>query len=204
MPAFIFLFVLSVFPAAVFAQDGQASLRLWGQVSPFLSGEAGSGPGAPDYSDAFDTGLGFGGELSWRFSPQFSGLAGLGYERYDGGSHQGIAFDDLEIVPLYVGGKLHLNPKADPWDLYLRLDLGAAHLSSVDVSYGSLKGKYWDASWQPLFDVGAGAEYRQGPWGVSLEVKARYLDAPDEALGKPAKADPSWTLPITLGVDYHF
>jgi len=35
-------------------------------------------------------------------------------------------------------------------------------------------------------------------------VKARYLDAPDEALGKPAKADAPWTLPITLGVDYHF
>ncbi len=86
---------------AVFAEDGQASLRLWGQVSPFLSGEAGGGAGAPDYSDAFDTGL-----------------------RCDG----------LDIVPLYVGGKLHLNPKPGPWDLYLRLDLGAARFSSVDVA----------------------------------------------------------------------
>jgi hypothetical protein len=48
-----FLFLL-FFPCGSFAENRDISLRFWGQISPFISGEAGSGLGAPDYSDAFD------------------------------------------------------------------------------------------------------------------------------------------------------
>jgi len=200
---FVFL-VLLLMSAPAGAQEGKASIRLWGQLSPFISGSAGSGQGAPDYDDAFSTGIGGGGEFAWRFCRWFSGVAGLGYEVYDGDRYQGVSFDDLDIFPVYAGGKFHLIPDAERWDLYLRVDLGAAHLSSVDISYEGLKGRYWDSSWVFLFDFGGGAEYRWGAWGVSLEARARYLDKPDAALGEPSKADAFWTVPIMLGLNYHF
>jgi hypothetical protein len=198
------VFVSLLLPAAGHAQGGKGALRFWGDVSPFISGDAGSGTGAPEYKDAFDRGIGFGGEFSWRFCRWFSGVGGLGYEVYDGKTYQGVSFDDLKIVPLYAGGKFHIIPDAAPWDLYLRMDLGAAYLSSVDISVGSLSGRYWESSWVFLFDAGVGAEYRWGAWGVSLDVKARYLGSPDSALGKPSEAGSFWTVPIVLGVNYHF
>lgn len=198
------LFLLLSLPVSVFAQEDNVSLRIWGQASPFISGEAGSGSGAPDYDDTFDCGIGGGVEISWRFSNRLSFLSGIGYENYDGSSYQGISFDDLEIVPVYAGWKFHIIPGDTRWDPYLRMDMGAAYLSSVDVSYGSLKGEYWDSSWVYLFDVGAGVEYRWNRWGVSLDVKVRYLGEPDSALGDPSDADSSWTVPVAFGINYHF
>ena len=198
------LFLLLSLPVSVFAQEDNVSLRIWGQASPFISGEAGSGSGAPDYDDAFDCGIGGGVEISWRFSNRFSFLSGIGYENYDGSSHQGISFDDLEIVPVYAGGKFHIIPGDTRWDPYLRMDIGAAYLSSVDVSYHSLKGEYWDSSWVFLFDAGAGVEYRWNRWGASLDVKLRFLDEPDSALGDPSEADSSWTVPVVFGINYYF
>ena len=198
------LFLLFYLHVSVFAQEDNVSLRIWGQASPFISGEAGSGSGAPDYDDAFDCGIGGGVEISWRFSNRFSFLSGIGYENYDGSSHQGISFDDLEIVPVYLGGKFHIIPGNTRWDPYLRMNIGAAHLSSVDVSYHSLKGEYWDSSWVFLYDVGGGLEYRWEQWGAFLEIRARFLDNPDSAMGHPSEADSSWTLPISLGFSYYF
>jgi hypothetical protein len=204
---FVLLFMLMIpllLPAEGFAQQGKASVRLWGQVSPSISGEAGTGAGAPDYTDAFDTGWGGGGEFAWRFCRWFSCVAGIGYEVYGGSTYEGLSFEDLEIFPVYAGGKFHLIPNAAPWDLYMRLDLGAAYLSSVDIRYGYLKGRYWDSSWVFLFDVGLGTEYRSGSWGLSLDVKARYLGSPDSALGRPSEADSFWTVPVVFGLNYHF
>jgi len=199
-----FFLILLYSPAGGFAGDGKASLRIWGQLSPFLSGEAGNGTGAPDYADAFSRGFGFGGEYSWRFGHRFSAVGGLGFERYDGDIYEDIAFSDLEIVPVYVGGKIHFIRDAAPWDLYLRLDAGAAYLSSVNISYGAFHDRYWDSSWVFLFDVGVGTEYRWNRWGVSLDVKARYLGSPDTAMDDLAEADASWSLPVVLGLNYHF
>jgi hypothetical protein len=201
---FLVLFLLLYLPVSVFAQEDNVSLRIWVQASPFISGDAGSGAGAPDYDDAFDSGIGVGGELSWRFSDRLSCLAGIGYETFDGESHEGISFDDLEIVPLYLGAKFHFTPDNSRWNPYLRMDIGAAHLSSVDVSYQSLKGEYWDSSWVFLFDAGGGMEYRQGKWGTALEVKLRYMGEPDSALGDPSEADSFWTIPIVFSINYYF
>lgn len=198
------LFLSLALPGFAFAKDDKFSFRVWGQVSPFLSGDAGSGSGAPRYDDAFNTGLGAGIEASWRFSQRLSLLAGIGYENYNGATHLGISFNDLEVVPIYLGSKFHLISDASRWDPYLRMDIGAAHLSSVDVSFQSARGKYWDSSWVFLFDAGAGIEYRWNRWGVSLDAKLRYLGRPDPILGPPSKADSSWTVPIVLGVNYHF
>ena len=200
----LLLLLLVLFPLSAYAQDGKLGLRLWGEASPFISGGAGSGSGAPGYDDAFHAGLGIGAEVSWRFTPRLSLLTGIGYENHSGDSHQGISFDNLKIVPVYLGGKFHITPDAHRWDPYLRMDMGAAHLSSVGVSYQRLKGKYWDSSWVFLFDAGAGIEYRWKDWGASLEIKLRYMGKPASAMGSPSNADPSWTVPVVLGINYYF
>ncbi len=98
------LFLSLALPGFAFAKDDKFSFRVWGQVSPFLSGDAGSGSGAPRYDDAFNTGLGAGAELSWRFSNRLSGLVGIGYENYSGDTHEGISFDRLAVIPVYLRG----------------------------------------------------------------------------------------------------
>lgn len=201
---FLFVLALILLPIRGSADDGTFSIHAWGQTSPFISGEAGSGPGTPDYVDAFGTGIGVGMELSWRFSNRFSLLGGIGYENYDGKTHQDISFEDLKVIPLYLGGKFHILPKDSPWNPYVKMDMGAAYLSSVHISFQSLEGKYWDSSWVFLFEVGGGVEYRFKKWGIGLEVLPRYLGRPDSALGRPSDAKPSWAIPIRLGVSYHF
>jgi opacity protein-like surface antigen len=202
------IFVLSLYfifpPGESSAENRDVSLQLWGQVSPFIHGEAGSGPGAPDYKDAFGTGVGGGMDLSWRFADRFSLLGGIGYEKYDGKTHEDISFDDLKVIPVSIGGKFHFLPKDSRWNPYVKMDLGAAYLSSVDISIMTLKGRYWDSSWVFLFEVGAGVEYRIEKWGIGLEVLPRYLGKPDSALGPPSDATSSWTIPVRLGVSYHF
>jgi len=54
------LSLLLAVPGSVFAKDDKLALRIWGTISPFISGDAGSGSGAPDYDDAFDCGIGGG------------------------------------------------------------------------------------------------------------------------------------------------
>ena len=202
--SFLLVLALILLPIRGSAEDGTFSLHVWAQVSPFISGEAGRGSDAPDYTDLFDTGIGGSVELSWRFSNRFSLLGGIGYENYAGKTHQGISFDDLKVMPLYLGGKFHFLPRDSRWNPYVKLDIGGAHLSSVDVSFEGLEGRYWDSSWVFLFEVGGGLEYRFKKWGIGLEVLPRYLGKPDSALGQLSDARSSWTIPIRLGVSYHF
>jgi hypothetical protein len=136
--------------------------------------------------------------------PRLSLLSGIGYERYPGDRHQGISFDNLKVIPVYFGGKFHIAPDSRRWNPYLRVDLGAARVSSVDVSYMGFKGRYWDSSWTFLFDAGVGPEDRWSTWGASLEAKARYMGKPDSAMGWPSNADPSWTVPVVFGIGYYF
>ena len=201
---FLFVLALVLLPIRGSAEDGTFSFHAWGQISPFISGEAGRGSGAPDYKDAFGTGIGGALELSWRFCNYFSLLGGIGYENYDGKTHQGISFDDLQVIPLYLGGKFHFLSKDSRWNPYVKVDIGGAHLSSVDISFEGLQGRYWDSSWVFLFEVGGGVEYRFNRWGIGLEVLPRYLSKPDSALGDPSKAEGSWTIPVKLGLSFYF
>ena len=201
---FVLSLYLFVFPCRSLAENQDVSLHLWGRISPFISGEAGSGSGAPDYHDVLDTGIGGGIEFSWRFCNRFSLLGGMGYENYNGKKHEDISFDDLKVIPLYFGGKFHILPKDSRWNPYLKVDIGGAHFPSVSISFMTLEGRYWDSSWVFLFEVGGGLEYRFKKWGIGLEVLPRYLGKSDSALGKPSDAKGSWTIPIRLGVSYHF
>ena len=202
--------VLMLLTGAVLAShahaDGEAdaSIRLAGQISPFISGSAGSGVGAPDYSDAFSTGIGAALEYHRRMSDRFSVVAGISYDSFDGGTHQGISFGDLSRTSLYGGAKIHFNGDPSGIQPYARMDLGAARLSSVDVSYGAASGAYWDSSWELMADAGVGVENRFDQWSVFGEVLFRYAGKPDSALGPASEADSSWTVPIRIGIGYHF
>ena len=199
--------LLMILPISVLAEEncsdkGKFSIGLSAGLSPILSGDAGDGQSAPDYDDLFKIGHGIALEVEYRVCDYASLVGGIGYEEFSGRSYQGLDFDDLEIVPVYVGGKFHI-PVNSPVKPYLLPQVGASHFSSVDVSWNSLSANYWDSSWVFMGNIGLGLNYKVDNWNFSGSVKFRYLDAPDNNL-KAADADASWTVPVYLGVSYSF
>ncbi len=199
--------LLIALPCSVTAEDkysepGKFSLGLSAGFSPILSGDAGSSQNAPDYDDLFKIGHGLALEAEYRVCDYASLVAGIGYEEFSGRSYQGLDFDDLEIIPVYVGGKFHI-PVDYPIKPYLLAHVGAAHFSSVEVSWHSLSANYWDSSWVFMGDIGMGLNYNVDNWNFYGSVKFRYMGAPDNNL-KAADADSSWTAPMYLGVSYSF
>ncbi|MCP4687845.1 MAG: porin family protein, partial [Desulfobacterales bacterium] len=176
------LFCAFLFVQPAIAADEKMGVSVYGQYIPFLSGSAGSGSDAPDYSDAFDGGIGGGVEASYKVCPRFSFLGGVGYETYSGQKYKGVTFESLDIIPVYVGGKLHLmeDSKLDP---YLRVDAGLAHVGKAYVKYAGSKSKYWNESWEFFGDFGGGVEYRVNSIGFFAEIKVRYMGAPSPAMG---------------------
>lgn len=193
---------LLAFPAL--GSEVEDSLRLGAVVVPFLGGGAGSGEDSPDYREAFDPGIGIGLEFARRYPNRLSLVAGVGYARFPGGSHEEISFSALEVMPLYLGAKYHF-PVDDPaWGPYVRAEAGAARLGSVDVSFAGFSSRYWESSWVGLFGAGAGVEYRLDSLSIYAEVRARYLGKPDSALGPSSDAESSWSLPLSVGVAFRF
>ncbi len=209
MKRFIFLpfavvALLCVFSGQVLAGESPFSLRLAGQVVPFVSGSAGSGDDVPDYNDAFETGFSIALEGAYRVCSGFSLLGGIGYEHHSGETDQDISFDSLDIVPVYLGCKYHIRPRKTGWNPYLRADIGFAKLSSVDISYLGSSIEYWDSSWEFMADAGMGIEYLFNNLGVFFEIRARYLDSPSSSLAVYSDADSSWSIPVVLGVSFGF
>jgi len=198
--------VLSMVIAAVpsLASDKNVSFRLGVAGVPFTGGDAGSGEGAPAYDDAFKTGYGATCEMAYHYNNRISLLGGLGFERNEGREYMGITFSTRRVTPLYVGAQYHFRPRTATWIPYARLDVGAAYLGSVDVSSGGLTSRYWDSSWVGMFAVGGGLEYRMDWVSVYLDIKVRYLGDPDSSMGTLSDADPSWTVPVTLGISFNF
>ena len=201
----VFVFMM-MFSARVFAEPGAFSLSVAGQYIPFITGDAGKGDGAPSYDDAFDSGLAVAVEAAYRLNPYLSVLGGVDYEQFSGDSFQGISFDDLDIITLYVGAKYYFLADNRSWNPYVRADIGAAHFSSVDISYQDSDGDYWDSSWEVMADAGLGLEYTFSNLGVFFEIKARYLNSPSPAseMKEFSRSDSSWSMPIMLGVNFHF
>ena len=199
--------LLIALPLSVLAEEncsdkGKFSIGLSAGFSPILSGDAGDGQSAPDYDDLFKVGHGFALEVEYRVCDYASLVGGISYEEFSGRSYQGLKFDDLEIIPVYIGGNFHI-PVDYPVKPYLLVHVGAAYFSSVEVSWNSLSANYWDSSWVFMGDIGLGLNYNVDNWNFSGIVKFRYLGAPDNNL-KAADADASWTIPLYLGVSYSF
>lgn len=186
------------------AADQQFSLRIGAVAAPFIDGDAGSEDDPPEYSDAFEDGLGVSLEVAYRYSERLSLLGGAGYEEYSGDDYKGVSFDDLEVVPVYVGAKFHFCSVASRWDPYLRIAAGAAKVASVDVSFEGFSEQYWKGDWVGLFDFGGGVEYRFDSLSLFAEVRARYLDDPDSAFEPFSDADSSWSVPLSVGVALRF
>ena len=205
IPLLVFV-ILGFYLSQASADESPFSVSFAAQYIPFIDGDAGSGSGAPEYGDAFDDGGGILVEAAYRITPQIGLLGGLSYEYYSGSKHQGISFDDLNVVTLYVGGKYYFIAQTKGWNPYVRADIGATHFGSVDISYMGVDSDYWDSSWEFMCDAGAGVEYRIDNLGLFIEVKARYMDKPSSAaaLKEYSKADSAWTIPVVLGFEFHF
>lgn len=184
---------------------GPYGLSFSGAGIPFVSGDAGTGIGAPEYGDAFGTGWGFRIEPYFDFTPTLRGQIGVTYQSWSGENFQGVEFDDLKLWAIYVGGKYRFLP-GSAFRPYLVADIGYANLDSVDVSItglGSLP--YWDSTGTYLVDFGAGAEWMVSPnLGIFIDVRGQVFGKPDAMLTPIAEADPGWSLPISLGLNYNF
>ena len=198
------LMLLTLPAASAGAQDHPWMVRAGVQVSPFAFGNAGAGPGGPEYGDAFAAGVGGVLEVALRLDERFSLLAGGGYDVFGGCSHEGVDFDDLETAYGYIGGKLHIIPVETSWDPYLRVAAGGVRMSAVDIDYMGMTGEYWEASWQMLLDFGFGLAYRWQRLEFYLELTLRHLGEPDAALGSASEADTAWTLPVKFGIGFSF
>lgn len=201
----ILIFIgMGLFVDEVSADEGPFFLRLSGQISQTLSGDAGSGSNAPTDRDLFSPALGLSIEGGYQVNERFSLLVGIGYECGSGKEYKDIVFDDHKIMPVSVGCKYRLLAKSTGWIPYLRADVGMARLDSVQASYMGSDMDYYDHSWEPMFDIGAGAEYQNGNYGFFLEVRARYLESPSSAMGPYSDSQATWRLPILMGLTIYF
>ena len=203
----ILLFILFLPFAAMaeekIANESKFSLCLSPGFSPFLSGDAGEGQSAPDFDDLFDDGYGVMLEAAYRLRPNLTLIAGIGYEEYDGDTQEGLKFDDLETVPVYLGCRLHILP-GHPLKPYIQARAGIMYLSSVDVSWESLSSTYWNSSWVFMGGAGIGFDYQiSSTLNITAGVDLRYAGAPENNLDA-ADADGFWTLPIHFGISYSF
>ncbi len=207
MLVFFLLFASAVLPLSVAAEesetkDSRFSFGLSASISPFLSGDAGKGDNAPNYDDLFKTGCGIALEAECRLCDHAVLVGGIGYEEYSGKTHMGFSFDDLEVVPIYLGCRLQLL-STSPLTPFFSLNMGSAHLSEVDLKWQSIKATYWDSSWVLFGSAGMGLTYQIKHWHFSLGVDLRYQGAPDNYLNA-ADADACWTLPLHFSLGYSF
>ncbi len=199
----MFLFLIS-FTAVASADESPYSVSLSGGIHPFVSGDAGHENGAPGYSDAFKCGLSMAAEISYHLNPSVSILGGIGYIRHSGDTYQGIEFSNLDIIPMYIGMKYHFRDTARTWTPYLRADMGMARFHSVDIAYLGKETRYWDSSMEWMMDAGIGVEYRMNTMAWFIEAKALYMDSPSSDLPVYSEADPSWSIPVAIGVTFYF
>lgn len=185
--------------------NGYFAIRANANYATLVSGKAGSGSGAPDYSDAFKNGYGAGLEADLRpGSSRFSYHLGASFANFDGETYKDIKFDELSYTDLYAGIKWHFlesNSKVDP---YVRCDLGITFMDSVSIDYKGLDVKYWDNTSTLMVGAGIGANYMfTEHLGGFLEIKMQHRQSPDEHF-KAAEADNSLVMPISFGIEYRF
>lgn len=201
--------VLFLFAApAAFAAGGGISLSA--AVVPLGKGDAGSGFGSPEYDDAFDTGWAARIEPYFDFTPLIRGQFGVAYNRWGGKTFNSlgtpVVFDDLKMMAYYVGVKVRFlpNSRVRPFAV---ADIGAAHLSSVDVSVGGgPREPYWGSTTALFLDIGGGVEFQASP-RASL-----FLDIRGQATGEPdsrsttlnSDADGVGSLSISAGMNLSF
>ena len=217
--AIVFALAAVVLIALPASAAGPWGLSVSGAGIPFVSGDAGEGPNAPKYDDAFDTGWGARVELYYDFTPSLRGQFGGTYQSWGGKDFENfIAFDDLTMWAIYVGGKYRFLP-GSTFRPYLVGDVGYANIDAVDVSTlqaitdgagnvlvpAGTAIPYWDDTGTYFADLGVGVEFMVTPnLGIYLDVRAQIVGPPDELLTPTAEADPGISVPISLGLNFNF
>ena len=196
-----FTVMIAAAPALAAGPNG---ISISGAFEPFLGGDAGSGQGAPEYDDAFNTGWGVRIEPYHDFNQLLRGLVGFTYQTWSGDTYEGIKFDDLNLWSLYVGVKCRFMPdsKIRPYAL---ADLGYAHLSAVDISAGGFSTTYWNDTSTYLFDFGGGVEFMISQnLSMYVDVRGQIFGEPDSEISPASDADAGFSVPISIGFNFSF
>ena len=195
------LFILATVPA--FA-EGPAGISLAGAAVPFIEGDAGTGIGAPQYDDIFDSGWGIRMEPYYDFSQELRGLIGFTYQSWSGGTYSGFEFDDLNLWSFYFGIKYRFFPGSAVRP-YVLADFGYAHLDSVDISTGGAKATYWDDTNTYLLDFGGGVELVISQnFSMYVDIRQQIFGEPDSALPPSSDAESPLSMPISVGLNLNF
>lgn len=180
-------------------------------TSVFLHGDVDSDAPAPEYGDAFGPSFAFRLEADARLAPMWSVHAGAGYERHFGDRAGHADFDDLQLLPSYLGGKIFLPlPQPDRFALYGRADMGWAITMPVDFRTEAPPGErrrveLYDADVVFLFGLGVGASLTlpDQPVTLGLEFGYRLLTGP-EVSGSSSGGEPAGAFGMLLSVGYRF
>lgn len=177
----------------------------------FVHGDVDSDAPAPEYGDAFGPSFALRLEADARLSPMWSVHAGAGYERHFGDRAGNAEFDDLELLPSWVGGKLLLPlPRPERFAVYGRADIGWAITMPVDFESEAPPGtrrrvELYDADVVFLFGLGVGASLTlpDRPITLGLEFGYRLLTGP-EVSGSSSGGEPAGAFAMLLNVGYRF
>jgi hypothetical protein len=200
--------VLIAVPPAFAARGG---ISFSAAVVPMGDGDAGGGFGRPEYNDAFDAGWAARVEPYFDFTPMIRGQFGVAYNRWDGKTFNTlggtpVAFGELKMTAYYVGVKVRFLPRSYVRP-YVVADIGAAHLSSVDVSVaGGPREPYWESSTTVFADMGGGVEFVASPYiSFFIDIRGQGTGEPDSASTTlNSNADGVGSLPISAGFNISF
>jgi len=179
----------------------RASLSVWFLGALPLSGEAGSGDGAPGWADAFGFGFGGGAALELRLLPCFGARLSVYYESLPASSFQAFGVDnlltDFSFVGLSLGPRIYflLDRPPDLWfgpsdrpytglAPFLGYDFGIGFSSAVSWEEPAPPWDYWKSGIILVQEFVLGAEYRlSGAFGAFLELGLATSSGPPAASG---------------------
>ena len=183
----------------------------------FLSGSI--SPGDVDYADNFDEGFGLSVELELlrvvapgqRLGAYLSGA----WDRFDGDEFQdpfgtSVEPDELDLGSSFIGVKSVIEPELG-LRLEGRLGLGVARYEAVEadvldqfIPLGKLD--FFDASWEPAFEIAGRFGYGSPSLIVGLGAAFRIQGGPEEADESDFLLDPDevWVFVLDLGASLRF
>jgi hypothetical protein len=185
------------------------SLRVNMQYESSLTGKAGSGTNPPGYKDVFRPGLGGGFEIGFSVLPNHQAIIGIEDKTWDGKDFEEVMFSGRKSTVVYASWKMNILSNRDSSKKpYLRVDIGAASLSTVEITYYTIRNNYWDSSWVPMIRAGVGIELILIDWtaysnGIFLDVKFQYLGKPPSLMSPYSDAGGSWSIPVSIGLSFN-
>jgi hypothetical protein len=186
------------------------SVRATMHYEPYHAGKAGQGSNPPGYGEAFRSELGGGFEIGFSVFPNHQAIIGIEDKKWGGKDFEGVRFSNRKSTVVYASWKMNIFSNRDSSKKpYLRVDIGAASLSEVDITYYTISNNYWDSSWVPMIRAGVGIELTVIDWsvyshGVFLEAKFQYMGRSPSLMSPHSDAGGCWSIPVFLGLSFNF